>query len=92
MTAIIRASGEAGPDGRWEWLRVIHAANTIDPTMFGEPISTGPWWAGGYVEEYEHARVVIDDDRSARIVALTEHGETILRQVGKDMGIGVSGE
>lgn len=63
------------------WLDAIHAANAIDPKMFGTPDHTGPWWAGGSVEEYEHARVIHRDDDSVSIVPKTDHGAEVLRKV-----------
>lgn len=67
--------------GPGPWLGVIHAANRIDPDLFGEPESTGPWWAGGYVEEYAHARVLHRDDDTVSIHGKTDHGEAVLAQV-----------
>lgn len=70
------------------WLPVIHEANRVD-AIFGRPESTGPWWAGGTVEEYEHARVLHRGDGSVSITSKTEHGERVLRQVGLILGIQV---
>jgi hypothetical protein len=86
----IRASGRPDPTDhrqRWEWLKVIHAANEVEDGFFGAPVKTGDWWAGGCFEEYAHARVIIDDDRSARIVALDEHGDDVLRRAAALLGI-----
>lgn len=69
-----------------EWLKVIWEANTIEPGFFGQP-DIGKWWAGGVVEEYTDARVIFRTDPSVSIVATTEHGEDILRQVAQRLGI-----
>lgn len=69
-----------------EWLKVIWEANTIEPGFFGRP-EISKWWAGGTVEEYEHARVLHRTDPSVSIIAKTEHGEDILRQVAKRLDI-----
>ena len=73
-----------------EWLRVIWAANDVEPGTFGASFldsggpssdtASGDWWAGGYSEEYEHARVIHRGDGSTSIVAKTEHGESVLAQ------------
>jgi hypothetical protein len=63
------------------WLEAIKTANGIDPEMFRAPEHTGPWWAGGSVEEYPHARVIHRDDDSVSIVPKTDHGADVLRQV-----------
>jgi len=72
-----------------EWLAFIHQCNEIEPGIFGEPESSGPWWAGGYVEEYADARLVLtqDEDRTARLASKTERGERVMRQAAQAMGI-----
>lgn len=69
-----------------EWLKVIWEANTIEPGFFSD-CEIKEWWAGGTVEEYEHARVLFRTDPSVSIIAKTEHGEDILRQVAKRLDI-----
>src|SRR5690348_13655894 len=66
--------------GPGPWLNLIHTANGIAPGLFGEPDSTGDWWAGGWAEHYEHARVIHHPDESTSVTALTEHGDTVLTQ------------
>ena len=56
--AHIRTAAEGRDGDNPEWLHVIWAANEIDDTMFGAP-ELGPWWAGGTVEEYPDARVLL---------------------------------
>lgn len=76
-----RAGEHIGPG---MWLDVIHCANALEHGMFGEPLSTGPWWAGGYVEEYEAARVLHRDQdeegnsTSVSIIPKTPHAADIL--------------
>ena len=77
-----------------EWLKVIWEANTIaderghgKQAIFGAPESTGKWWAGGSVEEYEHARVLHRGDRSVSIVSKTQFGAEMLQAAGERLGI-----
>jgi hypothetical protein len=86
---MLRLTGVKDGRGRPEWLQVIHAANVSQPGMFGEPESTGPWWAGGYAEEYPDATVILDGDGSARIVAKTARGTAVLTRVARAMGLDV---
>lgn len=76
-------------DGNPEWLHVIWESNAIDPEMFGAP-ENKDWWAGGTVEEYEHARVIFRTDPSVSIVPKTEHGEAVLRQAAEKLGIHIN--
>jgi hypothetical protein len=49
------------PDGsglKSDWLELVWKTNEIRPNTFGEPLSIGPWWAGGEVEEYTDARII----------------------------------
>lgn len=87
----IRTAKERGVDSDGhpnnpEWLEVIWDANDIDPTFFGAP-EIEEWWAGGTVEEYEHARVLHRTDPSVSILSKTEYGDKILRQVAEKRGI-----
>lgn len=87
MTHIrIAAKTKDGGD-RPEWLKVIHEANEIEPKFFGRPTEMGSWWAGGSVEEYEHARVLHRGDGTVSIVGKTDHGSMILKQAANHMGI-----
>ena len=66
--------------GPGPWLDLIGEACLIHPGFFDEPNSTGPWWAGGSVEEYPHARVIHHLDESVSVVALDDLGHTVLTQ------------
>jgi hypothetical protein len=86
---LIRATGRKehkfGPP---EWLRIVHKANEIDPEMFGEPDSIGPWWAGGTSEEYTHARIILRDGGNDTLIASkTDHGCDVLKQAAERLGI-----
>lgn len=70
-----------------EWLALIWACNDIDPEMFGEPTEISEWWAGGTVEEYEHARVIHRTDPTVSIVSKTDYGAAILRGSAVKLGI-----
>lgn len=98
MTTVVRHPARTfDADGRHTgpgpWLAVIHQANRIvkelgdTDGMFGAPDFMGPWWAGGYVEEYPTARVIFDaprdddpDDRekTVRIVGKTPYADLII--------------
>lgn len=89
--AHIRTDAE-DPTGNYypEWLQIIHDCNRLEPKFFGRPSYLGPWWAGGSVEEYEHARVLHREDPSVSIIAKTEHGDEVLRAVAAKRGIHVA--
>jgi hypothetical protein len=77
-----------------EWLRVVKEANGIQLGFFGSPLNGRErWWAGGSVEKYPDAWLIFGDlgssDESVRIVAKTEHGERVLGEVAKRMGLNV---
>lgn len=75
-----------------EWQKFIWNCNDVSADMFGAAQHSGEWWAGGYVEEYEHARLVQDADGiAARMISKTEHGERVMRQVAQQMGIDLNG-
>lgn len=83
--------GPKGPAGP-EWLCVIWEANRIMneqglPPIFGKPEYLGEWWAGGGVEEYEDARVLLRGDGTVSIVSKTEHGASVLRDTAHNLGI-----
>lgn len=93
------AAGVPGSGVRPEWLAVIHEANQIteeagERPMFAGPISSGPWWAGGFVEEYPDARAIVPDPERGRqvaegalLVSKTERGARVLRQAAHALGI-----
>lgn len=62
-------------------MELIHAANAIEPAMFGEPVlrKNDPR-PGDYCEEYEHAWVMFpaDDPATVRVSARTDHGSKVL--------------
>jgi len=89
-TAAKRFDDNGKHTGPGEWLDVIHQANRIKADMFGQPYHTGPWWAGGYVEEYPDARVLMRGDESVSIFSKTDDGEAVLRQAAADLGITVA--
>ena len=64
------------------WLKAIHAANAVEH-MFGNPTSVGQREGVGYVEEYADADVVFpaDDPLTVTIMAKTESGDRVLKQV-----------
>ena len=89
-----RGPARAFKDGRHvgpgPWLDVIHECNRIydernldDPDRllepFGSPESTGPWWAGGYVEEYHAFRVLHREDDSVSIIPKTPGAAALLK-------------
>lgn len=102
-----KAYNEAGEHvGPGEWLTLIHHTNVVRPGTFGEPTSTGDWWAGGYVEEYPDARVIHHDDgpddyskqaasgvewcRSVSVIAKTEAGALALARAAQRIEQGLS--
>ena len=78
-----------------EWLRLLWECNSIckdegDDSMFGRPSEISEWWAGGTVEEYEHARVIHREDPTVSIVSKTDHGSEILKKAAVKLGIKVN--
>jgi hypothetical protein len=67
-----------GP-GPSEWLKLVWESNKVVPGTFGTPTSTGPWWAGGEVEEYEDARIIHRGDGTVSVVSKTLVGALVLR-------------
>jgi hypothetical protein len=66
--------------GPGPWLDLIGEANRLHPDLFDEPVSVGPWWAGGSVEQYPHARIIHHPDESVSVLALDELGHAVLTQ------------
>lgn len=66
--------------GPGEWLDLIREANGVEAKFFDAPESSGPWWAGGSVEEYADARVIHREDGSVSVVATSDHGTEILNR------------
>lgn len=89
MSAVHIRCVTAPPDAtnQSEWLRVIWETNTVRPDTFGKPTKSGQWWAGGYVEEYDDARVLHRTDGSTSIVSKTDAGEHALREAANRLGI-----
>jgi len=75
--------------GPGQWLEVIWEVNRVFPGTFDCPDSQGDWWAGGHVEEYEHARVIHRADESVSVVSKTEYGATLLAATAANLGITV---
>jgi hypothetical protein len=73
-----------------EWLQVVREANGIEPGVFGSPTHTGPWWAGGSVEDYPDARIIHRDDGSVSVVSVTERGTRAIAGAAAKLGIRVS--
>ena len=64
--------------GPGPWLDLIHAVNGLEPESFGNPDSTGDWWAGGYVEEYPAFRVVHHLDSTVTVTGKTPEADALL--------------
>lgn len=81
--------------GPGPWLDVIHECNRIHqeqyPTSltvpFGTPESTGPWWAGGYAEEYHSFRVIHREDDSVSIHPKTKTASVLLEAALTRLGL-----
>lgn len=76
--------------GPGPWLDLIHEANRLceeagRPLMFTAPISTGDWWAGGWVEEYPEARVLHREDESVSIVPRTHNAAALLTDAARNL-------
>ena len=99
MIAVRAQAGIPGSGGKPEWLQVIQTCNDIaskvgEPPLFGAPTWQGPWWAGGYVEEYPDARVILPDpdrgrarEEGALLVSKTDRGDRVLRRAAQRLGI-----
>lgn len=87
MTHIRALAGNRDERGRPEWLRVIHEANGVDPDIFGAPLETGDWWAGGTFERYADADVIHRGDGSVSLISTTARGSEALRQAADLLGI-----
>jgi hypothetical protein len=89
-TAAKRFDGQGRHAGPGPWLDLIHEANRIAPGMFGEPASSGPWWAGGFAEEYPDARVIFrrdEDPESVSVISKTDRGAEILSAAAEKLGL-----
>jgi hypothetical protein len=75
-----------------EWMDVIHEVNRISEglglaTPFGASSDeSGPWWAGGYAEEYEIARVIHQGDTTT-IAPKTDKGDLLITLAVKNLGL-----
>ncbi len=80
----------AGSD-KPEWLELIHTVNARaanrESRIFGKVLDTGPWWAGGSVEEYEHARVIHRDDDTVSVEGKTDAASTAIAEAAASLGI-----
>lgn len=76
------ATGNYYPD----WLRLIHEANRIAPALFGEPVRLAKDPYLGELEYYADAIVRHGIDGDTRVVAITEHGATVLQQAADTLG------
>jgi hypothetical protein len=80
-----------------EWLALIRECNRHKPAIFGRPESQGPWWSGGYVEEYADARVILPantrtEEEGALVVAKTDRGGDVIRTAAHALGLHVAGD
>jgi hypothetical protein len=66
--------------GPGPWLTLIRICNELAPETFGAPTSTGPWWAGGSVEEYPTMRVLHREDDTVSIHGKTEAATALLER------------
>jgi hypothetical protein len=75
-----------------EWLELIHEVNRLGQEdelpepVFGEPESSGDWWAGGFVEEYADARVLFQTDESVSVISKTKRGADLIRRAAERKG------
>lgn len=76
--------------GSKTWLNLMWTANTVESDTFGKPVERGDY-AGGFFEDYQHARIINDGD-SVRVVSRTDHGDEILRDAAKILGVYVHGD
>ena len=96
MFKTVRATYDDTPAGDpSEWLRIIREANEIaeeagEDRVFGRPTHLGKWWAGGFVEEYAEARVILPDEgheaEGVRITPLTERADRHIRAAVERLG------
>ena len=96
ITAHFRSDGKAYDDkgrhiGPGDWLTVIHTVNRLAKAdgfdaPFGTPDSTGKWWAGGYVEEYGHARVLHREDETVSVISKSDRGADLIRRAAAEHG------
>jgi hypothetical protein len=97
MGAYVRLNpGVPGSGVSAEWLDLIHECNRLtDGAMFGEPLASGDWWAGGFHETYLDARLILPgkgraQEEGAILTSETAHGEEIIRQACANLGIVVA--
>jgi hypothetical protein len=71
-----------------EWLTFVWACNDIE-SIFGRPIESGDWWAGGSHETYTDVRVIFgtSPDEGVRITSLTDRGKRVMAQAADTLGI-----
>jgi hypothetical protein len=49
--------------------------------------TTGPWWAGGSVEEYPTARVIHHDDETVSVTGKDDETQTLINNAVKELGL-----
>src|SRR5215207_8347426 len=91
MARFPRGINNARQPGAQTWLNLVWACNDVEPGFFGAARHTGPWWAGGDVEEYRHARIITDGD-SVRIVGTSGHGDNVIAEAAETLGVTVQPE
>lgn len=77
--------GAGNHTGPGRWLALVHEANRVEESFFDSPDSTGDWWAGGWVEEYPHARVLHRTDESVSVIAKDDHGAKVLAEAAHNI-------
>jgi hypothetical protein len=96
MTTVRASLGEPG-SAQADWRLVIQAVQTLahatgENPVFGEPISIGRWWAGGIVEEYLDARIILPgpgraESEGVLITSKTPRAERLLRRAAEQLDI-----
>lgn len=86
----VRALAADRPAGTGvEWVRLLWATNELareegQEPVFGRPTKLGEWRAGGFVEEYGEARIILPEegreDEGVRIVPLTDRAGHLIHK------------
>jgi hypothetical protein len=81
-----------GDESMTDWLAVIHHVNATRTAagaepLFGRPTHAGPWWAGGSVEEYERANVILREDGTVNIEGKDEEATRLIEEAATALGV-----
>lgn len=92
MTSVRLMKGEPNTGKPGEWLKFIWATNDTCKDRGMRQISQftvhlGPWWAGGFVEEYVDFRVIHRTDPTVSIVGTTPYGDEIIVETAKRLNL-----